>query len=58
MIGLLLSVSTAWPCAALLTRVTDEGALASSDAQEVIIEQNAAGTLTRYRVSYDGDAES
>ena len=58
MIGLLLSVSTAWPCAALLTRVTDEGALASSDAQEVILEQNSAGTLTRYRVSYDGDAES
>jgi hypothetical protein len=56
MIGLLLAVGTAWPCAALLTR--DGGALATSDAQEVILERNDAGVLTRYRVSYDGDAES
>lgn len=56
MIALLLSIGTAWPCAALLTR--DAGALATSDAQEVILERNAEGVLTRYRVSYDGDAES
>ena len=58
MIGLLLSLSTAWPCAALLTRITEAGALATSDAQEVILEQNDDGVITRYRVSYDGDASS
>ncbi len=56
MIGLLLSIGAAWPCAALLTR--DAGSLATSDAQEVILERNETGVLTRYRVSYDGDAES
>ena len=55
MIGLFFFVGTAWPCAALLTR--DGGALATSDAQEVILERNDAGLLTQYRVSYDGDAE-
>ena len=55
-IGLLLFSSTAWPCAALLT--SDGGALATSDAQEVILERNESGLLTQYRVSYDGNAES
>ena len=54
-IGLFFFVGTAWPCAALLTR--DGGALATSDAQEVILQRNDAGLLTQYRVSYDGDAE-
>jgi len=56
-IALLLSLGTAWPCAALLTRDV-VGELASSDAQEVILERNSEGVRTRYRVSYDGNAES
>jgi len=56
MIGLMLAVGTAWPCAALLTK--GAGVLATSDAQEVILERNETGVLTRYRVSYDGNAES
>jgi hypothetical protein len=56
MITLLLSLGAAWPCAALITR--DQGALASSDAQEVILERTETGSRTSYRVSYDGDAES
>jgi len=49
-------MSQALPCAFLLT--TDQGSLAVSDAQEVILEANAAGTKTSYRVAYEGDAES
>ena len=56
MLSVLLAASTAWPCAALIT--SDLGAVATSDAQEVILEQTETGTRTRYRVSYDGDAAS
>jgi MYXO-CTERM domain-containing protein len=56
MLSLLLLTSTAFPCAALLTN--DEGAIASSDAQEVILETTETGVRTSYRVRYDGDAES
>ena len=55
MLFLLLSLQAAWPCAALIT--TSSGAIATSDAQEVILERTETGTRTRYRVSYDGDAE-
>ena len=49
-------MSQAFPCAYLLT--TDQGALAVSDAQEVILEANDAGVKTSYRIQYEGDAES
>ncbi|MAA79514.1 MAG: hypothetical protein CL916_09665 [Deltaproteobacteria bacterium] len=49
-------MSQALPCAYLLT--TDQGALAVSDAQEVILEANNAGVRTSYRIQYEGDAES
>ena len=49
-------MSQAFPCAYLLT--TDQGALAVSDAQEVILESNEAGVKTSYRIQYEGDAES
>jgi len=55
MLFLLLSLQAAWPCAALVTTSSD--AIATSDAQEVILERTETGTRTRYRVSYDGDAE-
>ena len=55
MISLLLSMQVAWPCAALIT--TDQGAIASSDAQEVILEPTALGSRSSFRVSYDGDAD-
>jgi hypothetical protein len=55
MLFLFLSLQAAWPCAALIT--TSSGAIATSDAQEVILERTETGTRTRYRVSYDGDAE-
>ena len=56
MLALLLLIPSAFPCAMLLTN--DEGAIASSDAQEVILEETETGVRTQYRVSYDGDAES
>jgi hypothetical protein len=56
MLYVLLFVSTAWPCAALIT--DDLGAIATSDAQEVILEYTDQGARTRFRVSYDGDAAS
>ena len=49
-------MSQALPCAYLLT--TDQGALAVSDAQEVILEANDEGVKTSYRIQYEGDAES
>lgn len=49
-------MSQGLPCAYLLT--TDQGALAVSDAQEVILEANDAGVKTSYRIQYEGDAES
>ena len=55
MLFLFLSLQAAWPCAALIT--TSSEAIATSDAQEVILERTETGTRTRYRVSYDGDAE-
>lgn len=55
MLFLFLSLQAAWPCAALVTTSSD--AIATSDAQEVILERTETGTRTRYRVSYDGDAE-
>ena len=56
MLSLLLLTGTAFPCAALLTN--DEGAIASSDAQEVVLQSTDTGSRTHYRVSYEGDAES
>ena len=56
MLSLLLLTGTAFPCAALLTN--DEGAIASSDAQEVVLEDTEAGVRTHYRVRYEGDAEA
>ena len=53
---ILTLISRAFPCAFLLTQ--DQGDLAVSDAQEVILEANAFGTKTRYRVQYEGDADS
>ena len=52
----LLFISNAWPCASLLT--TDQGALATSAAQQVILEANDMGTQTKYLIEYDGDAEA
>ena len=49
-------IANAWPCAMLLTK--DQGALATSAAQQVILESNDAGTLTKYQIDYAGDAES
>ena len=56
MFPILLSVKTAWSCAFLLT--TDEGSVAISDAQEVILEFTEQGLKTRYQIDYEGDAES
>ena len=56
MLSLLLLTGTAFPCAALLTN--DEGAIASSDAQEVVLQATETGSRTHYRVSYQGDADS
>ena len=56
MLSILLLTGTAFPCAALLTN--DEGAIATSDAQEVILEDREEGVRTHYRVRYDGDADS
>lgn len=49
-------ISQAFPCAYLLTQ--EQGTLAVSDAQEVILESNQAGTKTSYRVQYEGDADA
>lgn len=51
---LFAAVPSALPCAALVHAV---GALAESDAQEVILWQDGAEAVTEYRVSYDGDAD-
>jgi len=55
MLSLLLSLQAAWPCAGLITSNIE--AIAISDTQEVILEQTETGTRTRYRISYDGDAD-
>ena len=48
---LLLSfIANAWPCASLLITTTDQGALATSDAQQVILEANDAGTQSKYLI--------
>ena len=53
---MLAFMSQAFPCAYLLT--SNQGALAVSDAQEVILEFNEAGVKTSYHIQYEGDAES
>ena len=56
---LLLSfIANAWPCASLLVTTDDQGALATSDAQQVILEANEAGTQSKYLIEYNGDADS
>jgi hypothetical protein len=50
---LLAAAPAAFPCAALVHEV---GALAESDAQEVILWQDGDEAVTEYRVAYDGDA--
>ena len=55
MLLFLASLQTAHPCAAMITK--NDGSIAMSDAQEVILERTETGVRTRYRVTYDGDAE-
>lgn len=50
---LLAAAPAAFPCAAL---VHELGVLAESEAQEVILWQDGAESVTEYRVSYEGDA--
>jgi hypothetical protein len=56
MMFLLSVISYAWPCATLLT--TNQGALATSAAQQVILEANGAGTQTRYQIEHTGDTSA
>ncbi len=49
-----LLISSAWPCAGL---VHQDGALADSDAQEVIFTPGEGAVTVSYNVHYDGDAE-
>ncbi len=51
--GVLALSRAALPCAAL---VHEAGALAESDAQEVILSRSGAGARVEYRVAYAGDA--
>jgi hypothetical protein len=54
-LALALSVPSAEACAALVTR--DGGALATSDAQQVILETTETGSAVEYANSYSGSAE-
>lgn len=49
----LVAIHSALPCAALITSETQ---LASSDAQEAILDLTGADPVIEYRVQYDGDA--
>ncbi len=54
-LALILSVQPASSCVALVTR--DGGALATSDAQQVILERTATGSVVEYANTYTGSAE-
>lgn len=50
-----LFISTAWPCAGL---IHEDGALADSDAQEVIFGTTGDTVTVSYNVHYEGTAEN